>query len=186
MKSIFKKAELILSDFHPEHSEFQMENFIIGAQGNEWAQYRQALRELAGRHPDMKNQVARILDLRDDLDAERSRWFRRAEKISRIKKEIKTTRESLKSKSREYLFFYKLARNLKRKIGAVTAQRRRDLETQMWVEKARRMAAVDLISINGLQRSTVEFIMSFPRELRRDILADLRPENRQKLLSILD
>lgn len=193
MKKTIKKIDILLNDYRPEHSSFQIEHFIIGGQGNEWAQYKQALRELAARVDGIKIKTAEIAALAAEVESfgGGGRWnpigrkkkrLTEALKRSRLKKE----RAAFRSKMREFVKFYKIAIDLKRSLGEISTERRRSLESEMWVEKARRMAAVDLISINGLQRSTVEFIMSFPRELRRDILADLRPENRQKLLSVLD
>lgn len=185
-KVIEKKVERLLADYRPEHSEFQIENFIIGAQGNEWAQYRQALRELASRHDGVVESGKNIAEINVQIERERKKWIR----WNSIEKELTEKRDELKRrrmpKVREYCKLYIIARNLKRKIGEVTAERRRELESEMWIEKARRMAAIDLISINGLQRSTVEFIASFPRDIRRQIISDLRPENRQKLLAVLD
>jgi hypothetical protein len=183
---ITKKVETLFLDFHPEHSEFQIENFIIGGQGGTWAQYRQVLRELGGRHEGVKAFRSEIICKKKEIEAERRKWFKDRKKIERLTKEIESAKKSFKPKAREYFTFYKLAVELKRKLGEITPQKRRQLEAEMWVEKAKRMAAIDLISIGGLQRSTVEFVTSFPRELRRQIFSDLRPENRQKLLSTLD
>lgn len=180
------KSKLLLTDFFPEHSEFQMEHFIVGSHGGEWGQYRQVLREIAGRHPEMVKQAETISGLASDIRNLNKRWFKRKAKKEQLEIKLAAAKKDYKSKAREYFFFYRIAKKLKRKLGEITPQKRRELESQMWVEKAWRMAAVDLLSIGGLQRSTVEFIASFPRELRRGILADLRPENRQKLLSILE
>ena len=185
MKRILNEADNLLSDYRSEHSEFQMAHFIVGGQGDQWAQYRQVLRELAGRHAEIKKQIQAIDTLRQKIDHERHRWFGRG-KIKSLEENLTIARNAFKPKAREYFFFYKIARDLKRQIGEVPPQRRRKLDAEMWVEKARRMAAVDFLSIGGLQRSTVEFIVSFPRDMRRQILCDLRPENIQKLLSILD
>jgi hypothetical protein len=182
---IEKKVEKLLADYRPEHSEFQIENFIIGAQGNKWARYRQALRELASRHDGFVESGKKIKELDYQIECERRRWFGR-KKIKQLERERDGLKKHMKSKAREYCLFYKIARNIKRKLGEISAERRRELESDMWVDKARRMAAIDLLSVGGLQRSTVEFISSFPSELRRQIVADLRPENRQKLLSIMD
>ena len=44
----FKIKEL-LEDHQELHSEFQIDNFIIGNQGDRWAQYKQCLREIKSR-----------------------------------------------------------------------------------------------------------------------------------------
>ena len=60
MKKIIKTSELILKDYRPEHSLFQIENFIIGSQGGTWAQYRQCLRELSSRHGAVDSKINEI------------------------------------------------------------------------------------------------------------------------------
>ena len=39
----------LLKDYEGCHSDFQIDNFIIGSQGDAWAQYKQCLREINGR-----------------------------------------------------------------------------------------------------------------------------------------
>lgn len=186
MESMVSKADKLLKDLRPDHSEFQIEHFIIGGQGGTWAQYRQVLRELGGRHEGVKAFRSEIIGKKIEIESERRKWFKDRKKIERLTAEIDAAKKSFKPKAREYFTLHKLAVELKRKLGEITPQKRRELEAQMWQEKARRMAAIDLISIGGLQRSTVEFITQLPREMRREIWADLRAENRQKLLAILD
>lgn len=187
--TIFDRAEKnLLSDFRSEHSEFQLMNFVIPGAGGVWEKYRQALRELNARHRKIKDEISDIISLKNEItktEKKRPRFFYNS-KIKILKTKLESTIEAHKPRMREYCTIYGAAIKLKRKLGEITPQKRRELEAEMWVEKARRMAAIDLISIGGLQRSTVEFITSFPVELRRKIFSDLRPENRQKLLSILD
>lgn len=193
MRTVFKKCELLLgADHRPEHSDFQIENFIIGAQGNEWARYRQALRELAARVDGMRAKTIEIKTLTAEVKSFNGGGWnpigreKRRLKAALMRSRLKSERMAFKSKMREFLKFYQIAVALKRSLGEISTEQRRELESKMWVEKARKMAAIDLLSIGGLQRSTVEFIVSFPKEIRHQILSDLRPENRQKLLSILD
>jgi hypothetical protein len=181
---IFANVEKLLADFRPEHSEFQMENFIIGG-GHPWGQYKQALRELSARHHAMVESGEQIRKLKDEIARARRRWFN-GRSVIEIEKRLDNAKRERKSKAREYLIFYRIARDLKRTLGEISPQRRRELEADMWLDKARRMAALDLISIGGLQRQTMEFIASFPREMRRAILTDLRPENRQRLLTTIE
>ena len=184
---IFKDVEKLLADFHPEHSEFQMEHFIVGTNAHPWERYKQALRELSARHGGMLQSGEGIRTLEAEI-ARRGRWYRFGKRrgIAAMEKKLAALKEERKSKAREYVTFYRIARALKKKIGQVTPDRRRELEAEMWLDKARRMAALDLISIGGLQRQTAEFIASLPREMRRSVLADLRPENRQRLLTSIE
>lgn len=181
---ITEKVERLLVDFRPEHSEFQMENFIIGG-GHPWGQYKQALRELSARHHAMLESGEQIRELKIEIEKKQWRWFGR-NGVNGLEIKLAALKDSRKSKAREYCIFYRIARDLKRRLGEITPQRRRELEAEMWIDKARRMAAIDLISLGGLQRSTAEFLTSLPREQRREVFSELRPDNRQKLLSILD
>jgi hypothetical protein len=182
---ITAKVEKLLQDFHPEHSEFQVQHFIVGTGGHPWERYKQALRELSTRHGGMIAMRAAIEAVKGDIAKAKRRWFGRGD-VAGLEMKLVLMRKELKSKSREYCTFYKIARDLKKQIGNVTLQRRRELEAEMWQNKARRMAALDLISLGGLQRQTAEFIASLPREMRRAVLADLRPENRQRLLTSIE
>jgi hypothetical protein len=181
-----KKIEALLRDYRPEHSGFQMQNFIVGG-GHPWGQYKQALRELSARRKGWEESNAQIASLKAEIKSKRNwKWWTRRRDTSALERRLSELRNARKSKAREYFTFYRIARDLKRELGEITPQRRRELEADMWLDKARRMAAIDLLSIGGLQRSTVEFISSFPREMRREVIKDLRPENRQILLSIID
>lgn len=186
------KVEKLLADYRPEHSEFQMENFIIGGAGHPWGRYKQALRELAARHPGIATDRAEIAALAVDVKRSEARaWYpigreERQFKTALMRSRLKEKRERFKSRMREYAVFYRVAKELKKEIGEVTAKRRRELETEAWIDKARRMAAIDLISIGGIQRSTAEFLISLPADHRRAIFQDLRQENRNKFLSIMD
>jgi hypothetical protein len=182
----FKKVEKLLVDFQPEHSQFQIENFIIGAHKHIWEQYKQALRELDARHDSMVNSYAAIEQIK--VEMKESSWFARLFRPSKNgdPKRLNELEKKYESKSREYEAFYKIAQDLKDQIGEITEDRRRKFEMESWVHKARMTAAIDLLSIGGLQRPTVEFIIKFPVEIRKQILNDLKPESRQALLSILE
>jgi len=136
---ILASVEKLLSDFRPEHSEFQMENFIIGG-GHPWGQYKQALRELSARHHAMVESGEQIKKLKDEIARERRRWFN-GRSVIEIEKRLDNAKRERKSKAREYLTFYRIARDLKRQLGEISPQRRRELEADMWLDKARRMAA---------------------------------------------
>ena len=181
---IFDNVEKLLSDLRPEHSEFQMENFIIGG-GHPWGQYKQALRELSARHLAMIEAGEKIRELKALISTERRKWFGRGH-VNGHEAKLAALKESRKSKAREYYTFYRIARDLKKQLGEITPKRRRELEAEMWLDKARRMAALDLMTTGGIQRQTAEFLTSLPREQRRIILMDLRPENRQRLLTIIE
>lgn len=190
--SLTAKVEKLLDDHSPEHSAFQVENFIIGSSGHPWTRYKQALRELATRHDGIAAARDEMRAIRDSIKIEerfgvRRLWvFGRKRRIAMLKSKLARVKKQQRSRMREYCEFYRIARALKNEIGNVSRARRRELEAEAWVDKARRLAAIDLISLGGIQRSTAEFIASFPETERRLILSDLRKDNRNKLLSILE
>jgi hypothetical protein len=183
----FKKVEKLLDDFQPEHSQFQIENFIIGTHKHIWEQYKQALRELDARHNSMVNSHAAIEQIKAETKKKPS-WLARifGQSTTGDPERLAELEKKYASKSREYDAFYKIAKDLKDQIGDVTEGQRRELEMESWIYKAKMTAAIDLLSIGGLQRPTVEFIIKFPVDIRKQILNDLKPESRQKLLSILE
>lgn len=186
--SVSEKASRLLKDYRPEHSEFQMEHFIVGSDGHPWPRYKQALRELSARHRGVIESGIELSAMLAELKRERAKCFllRSSKKIAALESNIESAKEKRRPKVREYVTFYSIALGLKRKIGEVNAARRRELEAESWAEKARKMAAIDLLSIGGLQRNTVEFIVSMPRDVRRRIIEDLRPQNRQRFLQIIE
>lgn len=188
---IHDKVEKLLADYRPEHSEFQMQNFIVGTSGHPWGRYKQSLRELSARGPAVEALRAEIRAAEAEVDSLKARaWFpigrkKRALKTALMESRIETKKNDYKSKMREYAVFYRIARDLKREIGEIDPEKRRRLEAEAWVDKARRLAALDIWATNGIQRQTAEFIISMPREYRRAIFAELNPENRKNLLSVL-
>ncbi len=176
---IRKTVGLLLEDFYPEHSDFQIENFIIGAQGHIWAQYKQALRELDARRHSIESGAESLKRLsREEKKLSGRCWNplarkKRAAMVEAIRKKIASERRSYRSKFREYYRFYKIALELKRAIGELTPARRRELEAESWADKARRMAQIDYLVAGAISRQTVEFIEHFPRHLRRRLLIEV-------------
>jgi len=184
---IFDKSDILLKDFRPEHSEFQMSNFIIGNNDHPWMRYHQALRELSGRHDEIKAMCMQIRFLKRQLKTKPEKMFfiiprfwRRNDK-TRIELELKKVMEKIKPKMREYKFFYRAAKDLKKVIGDIDIEKRKQLDAEAWKHRALCMAAIDLLSIKMLQRSTMEFIISFPKNIRSEILYCLTPGNRDNL-----
>lgn len=180
----------LLADHEKYHSAFQIENFIVG-HGHPWGCYKQALREIEARKSALEDVADEIAAAEVEQEASGIAIFARARKVKAIKsrrleRKLAALRERRAETQRELAEFVRIAVALKREIGELTIAKRREFEAEMWRDKARRMAALDLISLGGLQRQTAEFIASLPRDMRRGVLADLRPENRQKLLTSIE
>ena len=58
MKDI--EIKKLLNDHQELHSEFQIENFIIGNQGDKWAQYKQSLREIKARYEKLESDKMQV------------------------------------------------------------------------------------------------------------------------------
>lgn len=179
----------LLKDHVKRHSEYQIDNFIVGNQGDAWAQYKQALREIEGRYEQVISLKERI-EL-DDIKAKPFRRFyftRRGAVKARIEKRVRARArlaldDNLKQTQRELDRFVKLAKALKEKIGEVDEIRRHELEIKSWFAKARKMAAVDLLT-GGLNKSTVDLIFALPRDDRRRVMVEIA--NRPDPLKMLD
>jgi hypothetical protein len=176
MKEVIEK---LLADYRTGHSYFQMDHFIVGAQGNPWAQYKQALREVASRWESLESmrldlEVLEAVPPPKRVFAIGRRW-RVPARVKRIKweKEVARLRASIASTERELTRFVELAVDLKKQIGELNEDDRARLEAESWADKARRMAQIDFLVAGAISRQTVEFIEHFPRHLRRRLLIEV-------------
>lgn len=64
MSELLAKAKALTEGFHPGHSRFQIEHFIIGKQGTLYAQWRQCLAEINNRlEPAKQNDASALREL---------------------------------------------------------------------------------------------------------------------------
>ena len=188
MKDI--EIKKLLNDHQELHSEFQIENFIIGSQGDKWAQYKQCLREIKARHEKLESDKMQAEILKMEPKAKRLFWpskmnfaKRKIERISR-QKQLKSIRDTIEERQRELDCFLKLAKSLKDHIGNVNKERRQQLELESWTAKGRRMAAIDRILTGGISHQTFEFILSLPIESQNSILDKILPNDPERRLLI--
>jgi coenzyme F420-reducing hydrogenase delta subunit len=171
----------ILKDYESKHSEYQIENFIVGMQVGDWAKYKQCLREI-------KNRVETLQGLKEELEIERlksngyfniatsiSRRKRRLKEIGRVRKKraLKALDDDIISTEREISKFFEVAKKLKEEIGDLTPEKRDLLEADSWFQKARQMAAIDMICDHGLSKPTFEMILALPEKDKNTILTEL-------------
>ena len=71
MSGIGEHFEAMMGKHREFHSGFQIDHFVIAAAGHPWAQYQQALRELATRFDALK--VEQIEIERAELDRDEAR-----------------------------------------------------------------------------------------------------------------
>jgi hypothetical protein len=183
--------EDLLKDFELYHSEFQIKNFIIGGAGNSWMQYKQCLREIASRYENYLQKAERIKTLEGEAAEKKNGRFRfglkkikAAAGTARKNRELADHREQYRHLIRELRVFIDEAVRIKResRFDGLSEKQKSDLEAVSWLEKAKRMAALDLIAFGNFSRPTVDFIFSLPREQRRELLIFLKKENQNKLI----
>ncbi len=181
----------LIKDHEPKHSEFQIKNFIIGGQGGDWFKYKQCLREIKSRVESLdsaedqltlfeigKKSIKRKIKLL--LMGETKRQiFLKSEKRSAV-----AMAENIKHTKRELGEFAKIAKQLKSKLGDIDTDKRLELESAAWIEKGRQMAAIEIMTMGGLSKTTMEFILSLPKESRRGILIEMKSIKPETILQI--
>jgi hypothetical protein len=187
MKDVIKK---LLADHRSGHSDFQVDHFVVGAEVNPWAQYKQALREVAGRWESIETMRLDLQVLEATPPPKRvfaiGARYRVPARIRRVKweREVARLRAAIASTERELSRFVELAVDLKKQIGELTEDERARLEAESWADKARRMAQIDYLVAGAISRQTIEFIEHFPRPMRQRLLIEVaEPVN---LLGVTD
>ena len=178
------KIDDMLKDYQEFHSEFQIKHFIIGIQGDTWAQYKQCLREVRARIESLKSDKIQLRILQSKKNKKKTFWpkwlNRRKIDISKNSNVTGTGIESLedtiKGRERELNCFVKIAGKLKEQIGEVTDERRQQLELESWTAKGRRMVKIDQILTGRISHQTFEFVLSLPVQSQQIILEGIFPD----------
>lgn len=182
MKIDLIEVEKIISDYEPKHSRFQIENFIIGRQGDKWAQYKQVLQEIKSRYD-------QVVYLREERELFKCRRWKlpavtiRGRKIRQIearreKRNYRKLLVELEHTERELSVLVELGRKIKTDIGGLDPKKRDKLEALSWFNKAQRMAGIDLLVNHRIGQSTMELILSLPDNDRLSIINLLDPKSR--------
>jgi hypothetical protein len=192
-----EKIDELLIDYEKYHSRYQIEHFIVGAQGNAWAKYKQCLREIKSRWENIESMKdeKRLLELDiKELGIKKFIRIRRATRISESRRSIKLNaskrkladlEESLKHTLRELMHFISLAKRIKKDSWGekiITGDLRKSLEAQMWFEKCTRMMAIDVIAFGQVSKTTVDMIFNMPKRERKELLAMMEPGRRENLI----
>jgi len=191
---MYKLTEL-LADVTPNHSIFQMDHFITKRTGGTaYGQYKQALRELQSRYDNVRNSCAGHKKF--DIDIEEMEY-----KIEKLKKGIEETPDSKplefelrrieidyqqqlatkltrkndwESQVREFVRFYQQCCILKEKVGDLTEERLMELEEEMFSFKMLEMAALELITVQSVSINTLETVLAFTPENRKNCLDKIK------------
>ena len=188
-----EKIEKLLKDHQLFHSEFQIENFIIRSQGCAWAQYKQCLREIASRYESMQQikedivlKNLEVRRLKNKFAIKKSTRLKNNILINRSKRQLNSMKKNLVDTDRELIQFVRIAETIKLNFwgnGRLSKEKKRLLEQNMWIEKAKFLMAVDLMTIGNLSKPTIELIYSMPKSDKKELLNFLGKDNREKLIS---
>lgn len=168
------------------HTEFQQDHFITGrASRTVYGQFKQALRELSKRvrgNTDfgytMESLDIDVMELSARVTANQypnSYDLMRDElELKKKKRDLEQAKLSLLDNKRELVRFWQQACVLMEKLELVmplTPDRLRDLDENMWVERAKELMAVDFMVYNRISKGTLELVMSLPRYQRISLIA---------------
>ena len=183
-----EKIKDLLADYQPKHSEFQIIHFIVGKAGDNWAKYKQALREI-------KSRVEALQNLKEDqllLENPKKEMFPAIRKSTKVFRRIAKDRRDrqlasvnleIEHTERELETLIKIAEPLKRHFGEVDRFKRKSLEANSWFNKARQMAALDMYINRGqLSERSMEMILALPAKARAQIMVDLEKNDPIKFL----
>ncbi len=179
MKQII--IESLLADYEAIHSCFQIKHFIVGASGDKWAQYKQALREIDARYNNLidmewQQQVAISASVK-------KKWYAvlGVGKQS-VNKVLEKKNREISGIKKELARFIEIAEKLKAELGEITEERRYQLETESWKNKGIKMAAIDILATGRISNQTYDFVFSLPKESQLELFAKLSNQQPMALL----
>lgn len=186
------KLHDVLKDHQLYHDHVQLDSFITTKAGyaHPYGMYRQALRELHKRERGLKDLgfqrellEVEIEEMEAGLTALIGFAYRKAAiQIAQKRGQLEDLKKSIADTERELNHFLRQALALKAKIGEISPERRRTLDTEYWVHVLKCQAALDVLTTGHLSRATMENIASLPNTLRMCVLEVVADNNRDRLL----
>lgn len=180
-----ERVERLLADYQAKHSQYQIDNFIIGKAGDGWARYQQALREIDDRHRGLieKKESLEIHELsRPKRIWGISRRARRLREIATLRHErvSEYALRDIHDTERELNRLIELAEVLRSRWGRndLTPGKRAALDADSWRIKALKMAALDIFISGRIGQRTAELIGALPEKDRKDVLKKIAPESK--------
>jgi len=180
----------LLDDHQTGHSELQDDYFItIKAGGTIYGQYKQALRELYRRVRGLRELSCDYEKLKIEIEqkkfiANQKRSFTASLAMVEQKRktmQLEEAERAIKDTKREAIRFYQQACQLKSKLGKITPEKRLKLDREMWLHKAREMAALDLLANGRITGGSLEMICSLPFDLKHQVIKEMK-EGQKKLV----
>lgn len=180
----------LLADLRLGHSEFQLDCFVLSAQGvTVWGAYQQCLRELRAREEALaaSESEAERLTLRAARAAARAgRWWLRGRADARIDardaaRALAALRASYADRARERDHLLARADALRAELlrgGPLTPARVAALDAEHWYAAVRRRAAMEVAANDRLEGPTIALLAGLPPAPRARILAALTADFR--------
>jgi hypothetical protein len=171
-------AEDLLKDHRGGHDHIQVANFILG-NGNHtpFARYRQALRELDGRHRAMKQLTLQRRRLELDIRSAELRsillWHRarRAIDLEEKRMSLQELDKAIADTRREYESFTQHAYDLRQLLGQMDEERRAELTHDMWMTSIAVRLQLEVRATGTVSQRTLETLLALAREDRTAIIA---------------
>jgi hypothetical protein len=196
------EIEIMLGDLEKTHSEYQIENFIVGCEVHPWHRYKQALRELASRREaviDLNDKLSYLEGEIKRMQGRRYRYFHRWRLKTAKEKTIDFYQLKIKKRERKKLIisiagnkkerkcFARIATQIRRKHGfdSLTYEKRKAIEAEAWREKAKWMVCLDYFCLGQPSKQTIEFIAKFPKAIRRELINDIAKITRNEVTQYL-
>jgi len=184
----------LLKDHAAGHSDFQIENFIVGSEAHPWHRYKQCLREIAGRKESIELGEQEIRYMDEDI-RRLKKWdkfnpfFRkkRTRMIAILMAKRKAGSKSIKNNARELHIFVESAVTIRESFGfeKLSIEKKRYLEADAWREKAKWMICLDMFCFGNISKATLEFTYKLPKAVKRELIMQLSDLNREKLQNYL-
>jgi hypothetical protein len=179
-----ERVERLLIDYQARHSQYQIDNFIIGKAGDGWARYQQALHEIDDRYRGLVEK-RESLEIHELSRPKRIRGFGRKARRLRELSEIRHERvaefalRDIRDTERELNRLVELAEALRSRWGRdeLTPSKRAALDAESWRIKAIRMAALDIFVSGRISRASAELIGALPDNDRKQVLEKIAPES---------
>lgn len=182
------EVQALLIDHQKYHSEFQMDRFItVKSGGTTYGMYRQALRELARRFRNLKNQyieqsrlVVDIKEIRHQIEKGRNDESRPLNRFDKERLELDLASKTMDLEeaqrgtadlTREFLHFKAQAEALHDALGPINAANRPGLDRAMWKHKMKQRIALDLWANGRLTSNVLDNIVAMPEDDMHELLA---------------
>lgn len=190
---MFSIQELI-ADHRTGQDNFQDDYFVTEKHGiTDFGKYKQSLRQLYQKIRGLRQSYflrekskIDIDELKNDIESGETNVFESRRKEIDYKDKILGLGElevSIKNDEREAKRYYQQACYFKEKLGDLTEKNRKQMEQDLWIKKMKRVAAIELVTQGRVQNNTYDSILSFPVEIRNDILKSVgTTEGRKELV----